>query len=483
MTKKITHIFLIGLLLLTFISCDEFLDVNTDPNVPVDVPENLMITGILARHAYQVVGNWPARHGVKWAQQISWAASVPPTWDNYDLLEGGTDASWGFAYANIIKNAVALIEKAEANGNYAYVGISKVIIAWNLSVLTDTYGDIPWSEALDPVLTTKPVYDSQQFIYQEVLRLLNEAVADFDRPSPLRPVAHDLVYGGNMDNWKSLAYSLIARYNMRLTYAPGENRAQRAQQALTAVNSGFTSNAQNAMFVFVDAAGARNPWWQFAISGQWDDRDRLSYNYTELLKSLNDPRLPIQARPTLVTLPDGTNYGGHPNGEWGGNRDTVSQIGEYYSAPNAPLYLFHYPELKFIQAEATLYAQSAAAADPIYREAIAAHMDKLGVDAGDRDTYIAALPNLGSLTPDQALEAIMIQKYIANFLSPEVWVDWRRTNYPRLTPVTVEARLDEIPRRFPYPLGEWTYNEANVIATGVPLGYSSMKSRVWWDPN
>ncbi len=477
---KITAVLLLGVILLVFSSCDEFLDVNTDPNVPTVVPENLLLTGVLARHAYQVVGNWPARHGVKWTQQICWAAAVPPTWDNYDLLEGGSGASWLFGYANIIKNAQDMERKAIGNENYAYAGIAKVIIAWNLSVLTDTYGDIPWDEALNPANTTKPRYQSQQEIYGIVFDYLSGAIADFDQTSRLTPVAHDLVYGGNMANWRRLAYSLMARYHMRLSYAPGENRTQRAQQALDALQNGFTENAQNARFQFGTAPGSTNPWWQFAISGNWDDRDRLSYHYVQLLKSLNDPRLPIQARPTPNQLPDGTNYGGHVNGLPGGSRDTVSQIGEYYSAENAFLYLFHYPELKLIEAEARLYTQGAAAADPVLRDAIRAHMDKLGVDEADRDAYVDALPPLDEAG---ALEQIMIQKYIANFLSPEVWVDWRRTNYPTLTPVTHEARLDEIPRRFPYPLDEWQYNVDNVTATGVPLGYTSMKSRVWWDPN
>lgn len=471
---------MISMLLLIFTSCDDFLDVNTDPNVPTVVPENLILTGVLARHSYQVVGSWPARHGVKWSQQIAWNAAVPPTWDNYDLTEGGSGASWSFGYANIIKNAVELDRVANENGNYAYAGIAKVIIAWNLSVLTDTYGDIPWEEALDPVAHTKPAYQSQQQIYEAVFEYLTAAIEDFQRPSPLVPGAHDLVYGGNMANWERLAYSLMGRYHMRLSFAPGQNPAQRAQSALTALQNGFTGNDHNAMFRHGTDQGSHNPWHQFAISGDWDDRDRLSYHYVQLLKSLDDPRLPIQARATADTVSDGTFYGGHVNGLPGGGRDTVSQIGEFYSAPDAPLYLFHYPELKFIEAEATFLAQGAVAADPIYREAIGAHMDKLGIDAADRDDYIDALP---ALTADNGHEQIMIQKYIANFLSPEVWVDWRRTNYPTLIPVTHEARVDEIPRRFPYPIAEWQYNTENVTATGVPLGYDSMKSRVWWDPN
>lgn len=483
MKHTVIIILIISLMVMAFTSCDNFLDVNTDPNNPTSVPENLILTGVLSRHAFQIVGGFAARHGVKWSQQIAWAAAVPPTWDNYDLLEGGAEAPWFQGYANVIKNAIEMEKLAVQNENYAYAGIAKIITAWTLSVLTDTYGDIPWSEALDPIATTQPKYDSQRDVYEAIFTMLQEAIQYLDQPSRLTPTVHDLVYNGNMANWRRLAYSLMARYHMRLTYAPGESRTARAQQALNVIPNGFTSNAHNARFAYVDAPGQRNPWHQFAISGQWDDRDRLSYHYVQLLKSLNDPRLPIQARPTPQQLPDGTFFGGHVNGLPGGQRDTVSQIGRYYSDPDAPLYLFHYPELKFIEAEAVLYVTGPAAADPVFRAAVTAHMEKLGVAPAEITTYVDNLPDLGAMSPEDALEQIMTQKYIANFLSPEVWVDWRRTNIPRLTPVTHEARLDEIPRRFPYPLSEWQYNAQNVQATGVPLGYSSMKSRVWWDPN
>lgn len=474
---------IIGMTLLLFISCENFLEVNTSPNVPTNVTENQILTGVLARHSYQVIGNWPARHGVKWTQQIAFAGGVPPTWDNYDLTEGGTNASWTFGYANVIKNCLELDQIATKNGNFAYSGIAKILTAWNLSILTDTYGDIPWKEAFDPETHLNPKYDSQQDIYNEIFQLLNAALEDFKNESIFKPGTHDLVYNGNMANWERLAYTLKARYHMRLSNAPGENKQERAQLALNAIQYGLGSNAHNALFQYFTEPGSQNPWYQFAIGGRWDDRDRLSANYVDLLKSLNDPRLPVQARPAIAFIADSIVYRGFPNGMPDGIRNQISQIGTYYSAPDAPLYLLHYPEAKFIEAEATLIVHGAAAADPIYREAIRAHMDKLEVGPSDRDKYIDALPNLGTLSYDIAHDHIMTQKYIANFLSPEVWSDWRRTSYPILTPVTHAAKVDEIPRRFPYPLNEWQYNADNVTATGVPLGYESMKSRVWWDPN
>lgn len=470
----------ISMVLLFATSCNDYLDVNVNPNVPSEVPENIILSGVLSRHSYQVIGNWSARHPVKWLQQIAWNG-VPPTWDNYRFTESDAGGAWFFSYANVIKNAMELNNIAVERGNFAYAGIAKILIAWNFSILTDLYGDIPYNEALDPASHVTPAYDSQETVYNAIFDWLDEAIEDFDRPSSLSPGVFDLLYGGDLDRWKKLAYTLKARYHLRLSHAPGNNREARAQLALDALASGFTGNGDNAAFAYSNEPGAENPWHQFAILGNWDDRDQMSHNYIELLKSLDDPRLPIQARPVVSALPDSVAYVGHVNGEDGIGRTNVSRIGNFYSDADAGLTWIHYAEAKFIEAEARLILDGPGAADPIYRDAVRAHMDNLGVEMADRDQYINSLPALTDV--ENPLRDIMIQKYIANFLNPEVYNDWRRTGFPELTPVTNQPEIPEIPRRFPYPLSEWQFNSANVLATGIPLGFDSMTFRVWWDTN
>jgi hypothetical protein len=479
-TTKQSIIILMSMVLLITVSCDDYLDVNVNPNVPSGVPENIILSGVLSRHSYLVIGNWPARHPAKWLQQIAWNG-VPPTWDNYDVTESDANAAWLYSYADVIKNAMELNRMASERGNYAYAGIAKTIIAWNFSILTDLFGDIPYTDALDPASHMSPSYDSQEDIYIAIFQWLDEAIEDFDRPSPLRPVAFDLLYGGDMERWKRLAYTLKARYHLRLSGAPGNSPNARAQQALDVLANGFTSNNDNAKFAYSTEPGAENPWHQFAILGNWDDRDQMAHNYIELLKSLNDPRLPIQARPVESSLPDSIVYIGHRNGEDGIGSSNVSRIGHFYSDADADLTLLHFAEAKFIEAEARLILNGAGTADPVYRDAIRAHMDDLGISQDDREAYLNTLPSLAAA--DNPLKEIMAQKYIANFLNPEIYNDWRRTRYPELSPVTNAPRIAEIPKRFPYPLSEWQYNASNVSATGIPLGYSSMTFQVWWDQN
>ncbi len=481
--KNLTTGALAVFMVMFFISCEDYLDVNVNPNAPADATENLMLSGLLGEFSYRVIGNWPARDPAYWTQQLAWNG-VPPSEDNYDMTESDANSAWLYLYTHSMKNARELNERAEERGNYYYAGIAKIIHAWALSIATDLYNDIPYSEAFDPVDTPNPAYDSQEEIYEVVFQYLNDAIADFDRdPGTVTPGPDDLLYGGDIESWRQMAYTLKARFHMRLTYAPGNSAEDRAQNALNALASGFQGPEYDADFQYENAPGAQNPWWQYTM-GVWDDRDQLSNHYVELLKEMNDPRIHVQMRPIDAEYPDSIAYVGHVNGAEGIGSDNVSRIGEFYNAAGAPLNWISYAEAKFIEAEAVFLTQGAGAADPIYREAVEASMERLDVashayvEDGEVEEYLATLPSLTEV--DDPYEAIMVQKYIANFLSHEVYNDWRRTGYPELE-LAVDPVIDMIPRRFPYPLTEWQNNPQNVADTGVPLGFDSMTYRVWWD--
>lgn len=473
-------------LLVSVGGCDSFSEINENPNAPEVVPENLQLSSLLGTFSYEVIGNDPARTPAHWVQQLAYNG-VPPSFDNYDHDESAVNNLWTFtAYTAVMHNAKILSESAEANGNFAYAAIAKTILAWNLGIVTDLWGDVPYAEAFNPDNPT-PAYDPQEQVYAAVFDLLNQAIAQYDQPSPLSPGADDLLYGGDMDRWKKLTYTVLARFHLHLTNAPGNSAADRAQQALAALQNGFASNADDADFAYVNAPDAENPWYQWVIDGVWDTRNQLSMHYVELLKDRNDPRLPIQARPAGAVGNNGLVpgfstadpvYVGHQNGLNGVGASNVSSIGSFYSAPNAPLTWISYAESRFIAAEATLLTSGPDAAAPIYADAIAASMDKLGVAAADRDAYIAARP---ALTAANALEEIMIEKYVANFLNLEVYNDWRRSGFPVLTPVTEQARATRIPLRYPYPSSELANNADNVNATGIPLGLAALEVPVWWD--
>ncbi len=471
--------------LLMAVSCQKFLDVNKNPNDPESVPESLQLSALEGNFSYEILANNAVRTTSLWTQQTAWNG-VPPSDDNYDVKENDVNNLWQYwSYTDVMNNARKMDAQAIADGNFAYSAIAKTILAWNLSVVTDLWNEVPYSKAFDPTNPT-PEYDTQENVYKSIFTLLDDAIANYGKSSSKTPGSDDLLYGGDLTKWQKLTYTLKARLLMHLTNAPGYTAATQAQAALDALQNGFASNSDNANFTYYDAQGSENPWYQFAIDGKWDTRNQLSKTYVDLLTGLNDPRLPIQARPVGAVDGNGavsgtiTNptYVGHANGTQGEGTANISSIGSFYSAAGAPLNWMNYAEAKFIEAEATFITSGAAAADPIYRDAIRASMDQLGVTAADRETYVS---NQAALTDATALRDIITQKYIANFLHFEVYNDWRRTGFPQLT-IASGAKTTVIPVRYPYPSSELQNNAANVKKTGIPVGYTSMEQHVWWDP-
>ncbi len=495
---SITRLLLAGIFL-SSAACEDMADLRVDPNSPGRVPENLALTSVLGYFSYQVVGNQPARIPNLWVQQLAFNG-VPPTEDNYNFDEADANNLWEYySWTDVMNNANDLALKAEAHGNHAYAGIARIILAWNLGVLTDLYGDVPWSEAFDPA-NFRPAFDTQEEVYKAVIALLDQGIADLDKPGLRQPSGDDLLYGGDLVRWKKLAHTVKARFLIHLTRAPGYDAQAQARKALDALRYGFTSNSDDADFAYYNKTGAQNPWYQFAIDGKWDTRDQLSKTYIDLLKSRRDPRLPIQARqagavdnsgvvagftpvpfdPAVHFRLSDSTYFGHRNGETGVASTEISSIGSYYSAPDAPLTWISHAEARFIEAEAILLVEGPAAAQPVFEAAVTASMNKLGVPASDRAAYLAGRPKLTDPGVN-ALREIMLEKWVANFLSLENYNDWRRNGYPELSRVTNQPYADLIPLRWPYPTSELTRNAANVDATGVPRGFAAFRVPVWWD--
>jgi hypothetical protein len=462
--------------------CDNFLDVNKNPNTAEDVRMDVILPGVLMRFTQDIQGYPTERYGAtkgfdswgsEWLQQWSWNRErrTYSQFQHYDISSGDSDQPWNAAYQTVMNQAHQIMLKAEAVNEWGYHGIAKLILAWTASRVTDSWGPAPMSQALDPRLRD-PGYDSQEEIYKKVHLLLEEAIAEMSRADARSPGAADLLYGGDMTKWVKLARTVQARLHLRLSRAPGESATARAQLALDALAEGFTSNDDDADFTFIGGSGARSSTYQFEDEG-WQEPQTASHFYVELLRGLNDPRLPISIRPALSD----SAFRGHLNGTIGEPDSTISKIGSYFTADSAAINWISYAEAKFIEAEARLIIEGPAAADAAYRAGIEANMQKMGVEQADIDAYLAARPALNA--EPNALEALITQKYIANFLRGEVWNDWRRTGYPAVTPVA-ERVIDGIPQRFRTPAGEMSYNANNVAATGIPTGLSGMLVKVWW---
>ncbi len=473
-------------------SCNDFLDVNTDPNNPTEVSEPLLLTGILGNFSFEVIGGYPVRTTNVWIKQTTYNA-VLPHYDNYQVTENDVNNLWTFyAYPQIMQNCKVLVEKATESNARNYSAIARIIWAWQLSIVTDLYGNVPNSEALQPEEFPQPKYDAQEEVYAAIQTLLDEAIADIDATDKnlaVTPGADDFIFGGAMAKWKRVAYTLKARFHLHLTYAPGRDADAQAQLALDAVANGIQALADDAKYPYLEDPGQENPWFQYAIDGKWDLDTQISNYYITLLTDLGDPRIHSQAKPV------GGAYQGHENGE--AAEADLSAIGAFYSAADAPLDFLSAVESKFIAAEAHFILGNRPAAEAALKEGLQLSFDKqrnaivegaevMGIPAATINADITAYINTNSVLPvgdAAAYEQLMTQKYIANFLQFETYNDWRRTGYPVVAPVNnpFPDNLTTVPLRFPYPSAELTYNTTNVNAENQPIGFRGLGNKVWWN--
>ncbi len=462
--KNITKIAL-GFILISVISltsCKEWIDtdINVDPNNPTDVPVSLLLPSVEAEMAYTMMGNDAVRPTNIWLQYFNGWARQSLTQGRYVYKSSDVNNLWGAAYQSNLMDLKQIIDKADANNSPHYAGVAKVLTAWDLAFLTDLFGDIPYTEAFLGNDNLAPAYDTQESIYTTVQSLLDAAIADFAETESLEsPGDDDLFYGGNLDNWTKLAWSLKARYALNLSKVNG---SQAYTDALTYAAKGFTSNADNMQFKF--NSSQKSPLFQFM-----DQRGDITMASTFIDMLLNDGDNRI-----FVYSSDGPgSVGGEPGTD---EYDGIALPGDYVAAEDATVYLMTYHELKFIEAEALLQTGDNVNADSAYLEgAIASNVlalgDAYGVTEGDVVLWgWYSNINVGDANID--LETIMKQKYIANFGTIQSYNDWRRTGFPTLSPAA-NATAD-IPRRFPYPQDELDYNSANVPSV-------DLTNDVWWN--
>ncbi len=462
---KTLKIFLIMLLPFINFSCSEkkMDDINKERNNALTMDANNMLPDAELKTAFETVGIDIAWYATVYTEQSAgtWAQSATA-----DKRVGQNDASlfnnnWNGLYI-VLNVCKEILDKTAPEGsepdNYGARGVAQVLTAYNLAVLTDMWGDVPWSEALKGSENMQPKFDTQQEIYPQIFALLDDAIVNLGK-STVSFSKVDYIYGGNTNAWIKAAYSLKARYALRLSNVD----ADASSKALASIANGFASNDDSFMFdAYESTATGENPWSQFLA-----DRTHLSVGKTlfDLMNDRNDPRMAV-----YFTLIGGV-YAPAPNGtatESQGGLYSTSLITENGAAAAAPLMTFH--ELKFIEAEAKFRTNNASWQTSL-QEAIEANFLFHGAEgASDYFTNEVA----PKLTAGNELKEILTQKYIALYEHEaiEVYNDYRRTEIPTMhNPNNATAGFVN---RFPYALSEKSSNPANVPIVDVYV------NKVWW---
>lgn len=401
-------------------------------------------------------------------------------------------SDWSLYYSGPLKDAQEIIdinsgEKASTATAYGsaknQIAIARIIKAFYFHVVTDRWGDAPYFDAFKGSANPTPKYDKQQDIYNDLFKELREAMAQFDGGAA---VQGDLLFGGDAVKWKRFANSLRMRLAIRLTEADATKAKTEFLAAYNDAAGWIDDNGKNATFPFLDNRNFRNPW-----AAKIDQRDDLGMSnvFIDSLKSYsNDPRIAKYASPT----PSGT-YAGAPYGWNQGDINTwasgnqYSRIGTAITAQNAPGYLITASEMYLLKAEAALRGWIATT-DFVtaYNKSIEQSWQQWGVYNAAAYTAYIAEPKV-AVTAATDLETgkrkIGTQKWISLYPNgQEAWAEWRRLNYPRLTPARDAQSGRKIPLRNGYPGTEPTLNGANYNAQVASMpGGDSPDVPVWWD--
>lgn len=487
MTLKRHRLAGLGLALLaSAAACDnsKLTDVNKNPNAPEQVgaeflfPTAAVSSVTLARSSIEIV---PSAFST-WPQYL--AEYQYPEASYYQLRPTTADAYWLGYYSGPLQDLAQALRQAKATKRPNQIGPILVMRAWDYEIMTNMWGDIPFSQAnRGDSGVIAPVYDSQKAIYDSLLKNVTDANAMMGASAGTGFGAQDPIYGGDPAKWKKFANSLRARLGLDLSKADAARSKTEVAAAIAA--GGFTSNADNAQLKWPGDGTNDNPWYSNQKEGKGTRDDaRFSATFIDTLSHLNDPRLPVFARPTQAT---GT-YVGMPNGleagaagAWG---TKSSRLGPQVFARNQPSYIMTYAEFSFIKAEAAERGWISGSAAQFYQEGITASMNQWGVtDAVAIAAYLAQ-PAVAYKGGAAGLAQIGVQKWISLFTQGfEGWMEWRRTGYPNLAPAqNARTANGQIPRRVIYPQTEQSFNLTNLQAAIASAGGSdALDKRLWID--
>jgi hypothetical protein len=452
-------------------SCKKnYFDLNENPN-QVTTPSlpSLLST---ATHKTGInnynVGSITSTHVQYLANPVASAAS-----DIYQEVDytGTWDALY-FAMADItdLKNLALNLGSSE------YVGVANVLLSYHLSLVSDLWGNAPFSDAFSPNTLT-PKYDTQEDLYKTGLVLLDSAIAQFARTSTIPlSTGNDLIHKGVKANWLKTAYALKARMLNKVSKTASYNAAS----VLSALDNAYTSNADDAgMASFL----SRNPWAQVSRNnssltlGGWlseqfvDHLNGVTYGvFDPRIRKITDPN-PVPTHGLWVGTINGA--GNRPPGNNTVKDECYVDSTSPWTSDVAPVLIVTYAELKFIEAEAAL-ASNPTRAYTAYLAGINANMDKLVVPAGAERTAYVTAASVGAANLTRAL--IMKEKYVATYLNPEAWNDARRIDYAyKDFTLPVNAALSSFIRRLSYPTGERSKNGSNIPNIGT------LADKLWWD--
>ena len=468
-------------LFLTFTSCEVDEDLNIDTKSPTFVPASGLFTNGV-RNMFDLMNSTSVNDNVFRLYAQYFAQTTYPDESQYNQITRNIGGSiWNTLYRDVLqdlKGAKELAEK-EASGDPvaqkdlpAKLAQINFVEVYAYSILVDTFGNIPYSEALDP-LNPSPKYDDAATIYSDLLSKLDDVINKINTGNGF-DASQDPIYEGDMGKWKKAAASLKLRMAMRLA---DSNPTLSKQKAEEAINSGvIVMNADNFGIKYLSSAPNTNPLWVSLV--QSGRIDFIAANtLVDVMNPINDPRLGA-----YFEMQNGAYVGGQygsANSPTGG-----SAISDLMKTPSLQGNIMTAAEVNFLLAEATARAYSAPkTTEEYYNNGITESILEWQGTATDASTYLAQTDVAYTTAAGDWKTRIATQKWIAMYNNGfEGWTSWRIFDVPTLnTPDGMT--INDIPKRFLYPIVQAQLNGANNSEASTAIGGDLKTTKLFWDKN
>jgi len=371
----------------------------------------------------------------------------------------------------LVELDISVTEEVRSN-QLAQIEIMEV---YSWSVLVNTFGDVPYTEALDPE-NSLPSYDDAETVYNAILTRLDAALNRIDIGFNGFEGA-DIMYEGQMDNWVKFGNSL----KLKLAMVIADVNPSLAQGLVEAAAPNvFTGNMDNGAFPYLNAPPNNNPVSEEINPLFTSRQDYIVANtLVDAMNELNDPR-----RPYYFTQVGGEFKGGMYG--FSNSYSDFSTINPTVTDPTFEALLLDYSEIEFLLAEAIERGFNVAgSAEEHYNNGITASIAYWGGIADETTAYLAQPEvNYSSASGDWR-QKIGNQKWISLYnRGYDAWLEWRRLDAPDLQPPAIEGASELIiPKRVIYPINEQTLNGTNRTAAGQAIGGDDGATYLWWDIN
>jgi hypothetical protein len=476
MSKYIKFIVVVML----FAACSKNMtDLNINQKAPTNVPgETLFSNGELSLANALTTPN--VNSGIFELIVQYWAETTYPQESQYDL--GNRDIPlnwWNTLYRDVIEDfnqSIILMRQQQQDATLlpedqaAYVNkiaIAKIMRAYSFSILVNTFGDIPYTEALQGRVNTTPKYDNQKDVYYALLDTITQSIQEMDLSAGSFGQA-DLIYGGDINEWYKFANSIKLKLGILIADVDPQRSKTEVESAAPNV---FTSNNDNALLRYTTTPPNVNPIWTNLVQSNRNDFV-VANTLVDTMNAHNDPR-----REFYFTTVNGKYIGGVYGA--GNSFSNYSHPSAKVEAPDFPGIIMDYAEVQFFLAEAAARGFNVGGtAQQHYNSGVTASIEFWGGSPEDAQAYLAQPVNQFNASNWQ--KSIGVQAWINYYTRGfDAWVYQRHLDYPQL--LAPPSAVSAYPLRYTYPSTEINLNKANYEAASSSIGGDQVTTRLFWD--